>query len=52
MAQYTVECTGDARELYAVEADSEEEAMEKWHTGDCFLTEVSGSTPVSAKLDD
>lgn len=52
MPTYTVECRGDARELYTVEANSEEEAMRLWHTGDCFLTEVSGSEPISAKRDD
>jgi hypothetical protein len=52
MPQYTVECRGEARELYTVEADSEEEAMAKWAEGDCYLTEVSSAEPVSARRDD
>jgi len=49
---WTVECRGEARELYTVEADTEEEAMRKWHTGDCFLTEVSSCEPISATEDE
>lgn len=52
MATYTVECRGECRELFAVEADSEEEAMEKWSTGTSFLIEVMGSEPFSAELDE
>lgn len=52
MSTYIVEVHGDVRELYTVEADSEAEAMENWHTGDIFLTETSSAGPVSARMDD
>jgi hypothetical protein len=52
MAQYRVECTGDVREVYIVDADSPEEAMENWHAGHLYVSEASGVEPVSAELDE
>ena len=52
MAQWTVEVEGTARELYVVDADTEEEAMENWHTGTLFLSEASSCEPIKATLDD
>lgn len=47
---YTVEVRGVAREVYYVEADSEEEAMENWATGDLVLSEVYSCDPVEATV--
>jgi hypothetical protein len=33
MANYRVTCFGEARAVYIVEADSEEEAMSNWQDG-------------------
>lgn len=41
MKTWTVECTGNVRELYSVEAETAEEAMANWASGDCFLQESS-----------
>ena len=49
---YTVECRGEARELFAVEADSPEEAMKNWFNGDSFLIECSSMEPVSVTKDE
>lgn len=46
---WQVEVSGDVRELYDVQADSEEEAMANWQDGIHVLTEVTSSEPVSAK---
>ena len=40
MATYRVEMHGDVREVYDVEADSEEEARENWADG-CFIISES-----------
>ncbi len=42
---YEIEAHGEAREVYTIEADSEEEAREKFLNGeaDLFITEVSGT---------
>lgn len=42
---YEVEAHGEAREVYAVQADSEEEARAKFLEGDAelILSEVSGT---------
>jgi hypothetical protein len=52
MANWTVECTGEVRELYTVEADTREEAMANWASGDCFLQESHSVEPISATKDD
>lgn len=52
MAQYLVELTGDCREVYVVEADSEQEARENWVNGWHQVTEAQGMEVVSVRLDD
>lgn len=48
---WDVECTGEVREVYSVQADSAEEAMAKWaETGILDLQESSSVEPVSARL--
>lgn len=42
MAWYEVTLRGDSREVYAIEAGSEEEARENWHTGQLVHSENSG----------
>jgi hypothetical protein len=49
MAIWRVEMSGEAREVYDVEADSEEEAKAHWSDGDLVISEVFGVEPVSAK---
>jgi len=49
MATYSVEMVGECREVYDVEADSEEEAMANWASGYHVITEASGMEPVSAR---
>lgn len=51
MATYTVECRGEVRELYTVEAGSAAEALKNWSDGHLFHSEAS-TEPVSATLDD
>jgi hypothetical protein len=51
MRQYTVECRGDVREVYVVEAVSMADAMRRWHEGDLVISEAQGVEPVSARLD-
>ena len=53
MAWFKVEMRGECREVYDVEADSEEEAMANWADGHHVITEAEGMEPVSAqKLED
>lgn len=50
MPRYLLECEGEARETYGVEAASEEEAREKFERGEverAIVTEVSGVEIVS-----
>lgn len=49
---YLVECEGQVREVYAVEADSEQEAMDRWATGNLVIQEAYSVEPVSAEVDD
>ena len=49
MATYRVECSGDVREVYIVEADSEAEAVENWHAGTLEYSEASSVEGVSAE---
>ena len=49
MSTYRVECTGDVREVYHVEAESEEDALERWHEGECVLMETTFSEPVDVE---
>lgn len=52
MKSYLVEMTGDCREIYYVEANSPEEAAEKWHLGDHGLTEAFGMEVTSVTEED
>lgn len=52
MAEYVVECIGEVREVYIVEADSPEDAMARWHEGTLELSEASSVEPVAAREDD
>jgi len=53
MATFRVELVGGCREVYDVEADSEEEAMANWSDGTHIITEAQGMEAVSAfKTDD
>lgn len=52
MPWYRVECTGEVREVYLVEAESAAEAMARWADGDLVLSEASSVEPVSAEADD
>ena len=49
---YLVECEGQVREVYAVEAASEHEAMDRWAHGDLVIQEAYSVEPVSAEVDD
>ena len=49
MPIWYVECSGDVREVYAVEADTESESLEKWSDGELVVSEAS-TFPGSAKL--
>jgi hypothetical protein len=48
MPLYKVEMEGECREVYHVQADSPEEAMANWASGEHWLTETIGVEPVSA----
>lgn len=53
MALWKVECTGDVREVYQVEAETEDEAMAGWAEGRLVNSEADSVEPVSAtKLED
>lgn len=52
MATYIVECEGEVREVYAVEASSPEEAMNRWHHGRLVNSEARGVEAVAAELDE
>lgn len=42
MPQFMVELHGEVRELYLVEADTAEEAEERWSESPLYLSEASG----------
>jgi hypothetical protein len=50
MAWFKVELRGECREVYEVEADSEEEAMSYWAEGHHVITEAEGMEVVSATM--
>lgn len=52
MAIYHVKCRGKVDETYAVEADSETEAMAKWADGALVISEAWDVGPESAELVD
>lgn len=52
MAQYLVELTGEAREVFMVEADSPEEAEANWADGHSVVLEASGMSVASVTLEE
>lgn len=52
MAVYKVIFEGTIREVYFVEADSKDEAMENWADFEPDISEVMDGAPVSAELVD
>lgn len=52
MSRYLVECVGEVREVYSVEAVSAVDAMERWHEGNCLVSEPSSVEAVSAALEE
>lgn len=42
MTGYLVEMRGEVREVYYVEADTEEEAIANWFEGQLFMSETMG----------
>lgn len=52
MSEWMVECHGDAREVYCVEAETEQEAMDNWASGFLQVSEASSMESVSAVKDD
>lgn len=52
MATYHVKCRGQVDETYAVDADSETEAMTKWIDGKLIVSEAWDVFPISAELID
>lgn len=51
MPHYLVELTGDVREVYAVEADSAEDARANWIDGDLVNSEAQGMSVYSVRED-
>jgi hypothetical protein len=52
MAVYRVEMRGEVREIYLIEAESEEDAKNRWHQGDLYVSEASGMEVYDVKEDD
>jgi hypothetical protein len=52
MKTFRVECTGNVREVYLVEAETAEQAMANWADGVCIVQESSSVEPVSARPED
>lgn len=52
MADYLVTMTGESREVYAVTADSEEEARANWQEGHLVVQESSSMEVDDVRLDD
>lgn len=50
MAIYHVAVYANAREVYEVEADTEEEALANWHDGVVLFYEVEDAWPLRATL--
>lgn len=50
MALYEVVFEGTIREVYYVDADSEDEAMETWADVEPDVSEVMDGAPVSAEI--
>lgn len=49
MPTFRVECIGESRELYLVEADDEDHAKSIWFAGQCTLQESSSMEPINAE---
>lgn len=52
MTTYLVELECEAREVYAVEADSPEEASERWDRGVRVVAEINAGTVISVREED
>lgn len=52
MPAWLVELRGEAREVFAVEAETEEEARERWYEGHSQVLEASSMEVVSVELDE
>lgn len=53
MRTYRVECTGNVREVYLVDAESEADAMTRaLDDGECIVQESSSVEPTGARLED
>ena len=52
MPDYLVELTGECREVYAVEAESAEEARANWMDGHLVNSEAMGMSVHSVREDD
>jgi hypothetical protein len=50
MGIYHVKCRGQVDETYAIEADTEAEAMGRWADGTLVISEAWDVGPVSAEL--
>lgn len=51
MKQYLVELRGECREVYVVDAESEQEARDNWMNGHHQITEAEGMEVVGVRLD-
>lgn len=49
---YRVELRGDSREVYVIEAISEEDARARWHEGSLLVQESFGMAVEEVTLDD
>jgi hypothetical protein len=49
MAIYEIELLGEAREVYQVEADSEEQARARWADGHLVVSEAYGMSIVGVE---
>lgn len=52
MEWYRVEVIGESREIYSIQAESADDAMERWHEGTQEILEVTSAESVSAMLDE
>jgi hypothetical protein len=50
MPEWRVECTGEVREVYIVEAETKEVAMANWSSGTLEISEASSVEAVSAEV--
>lgn len=52
MGNYLVEMHGEVREVYAVQAESEAEAIANWSTGELVISEAEGMEFYSLREDE